>query len=49
VAARLAQPAVDPGASGYRDIHFSSGDIAAKNSGIDFMSINAQLGYRFSR
>jgi hypothetical protein len=34
---------------GYSDFHFSNGDIAAKNPGIDFMSINAQLGFRFGR
>lgn len=32
---------------GYSDFHFSNGDIARRNPGIDFMYLNAGLGWRF--
>ena len=32
---------------GYTDFHFSNGDVAARNPGIDFMYLNAGLVFRF--
>ena len=34
---------------GYSDFHFSNGDISPRNPGIDFMYLNAGLGWRFGQ
>jgi hypothetical protein len=34
---------------GAGDFHFSNGDIAARNPGIDFATLSVSLGYRFGR
>lgn len=35
--------------TGFGDFHFSNGDIVRHNPGIDMLSFNVSLGYRFGR